>query len=60
MADPRVFISYSHADRKWLERLQVHLRPLIRDSIADIWDDNRIQAGDAWRIEIRKRLRQHP
>ena len=48
MADRRMFISYSHADRKWLERLQVHLRPLIRDSIADIWDDTRIQAGDAW------------
>jgi TIR domain len=56
MADRRVFISYSHADRKWLERLQVHLRPLIRDSIADIWDDTRINAADAWRIEIRKAL----
>ena len=56
MADRRVFISYSHADRKWLERLQVHLRPLIRDSIADIWDDTRIEPGDAWQIEIRKAL----
>jgi TIR domain len=56
MANPRVFISYSHADRKWLERLQVHLRPLIRDSIADIWDDSRIRAGDDWRIEIGKAL----
>ncbi len=56
MADRRVFISYSHADRKWLERLQVHLRPLIRDSIADIWDDSRIKPGDAWRIEIRQAL----
>ncbi len=56
MADRRVFISYSHADRKWLERLQVHLRPLIRDSIADIWDDTRIQAGDKWSVEIREAL----
>jgi hypothetical protein len=56
MADHRVFISYSHADRKWLERLQVHLRPLLRDSIADIWDDTRIKPGDAWQIEIRKAL----
>jgi hypothetical protein len=56
MADRRVFISYSHADRRWLERLQVHLRPLTRDSIADIWDDTRIKAGDTWRIEIRKAL----
>ena len=56
MADRSVFISYSHADRKWLERLQVHLRPLIRDSIADIWDDTRIKPGDSWQLEIRKAL----
>jgi len=56
MANRKVFISYSHADRRWLDRLQVHLRPLIRDSIADIWDDTRIEGGDAWRIEIRKAL----
>lgn len=34
----------------------MHLRPLIWDSIADIWDDTRIKAGDAWQIEIRKAL----
>ena len=56
MADRKVFISYSHADRKWLERLQVHLRPLMRESIADVWDDTRINAGDEWRSEIRKAL----
>src|SRR5580658_2218834 len=26
MAAPRVFISYSREDQRWLERLQVHLR----------------------------------
>jgi hypothetical protein len=56
MADRRVFISYSHADRNWLERLQVHLRPLIRESIADIWDDTRIRAGDQWQNAIRDAL----
>jgi len=56
MANNRVFISYSHADQKWLERLQVHLRPLIRNSIADIWDDTRIKPGDAWQVEIQKAL----
>jgi hypothetical protein len=56
MAERKVFISYSHADRKWLERLQVHLRPLIRESIADIWDDTRINPGREWRTEIRNAL----
>ena len=34
----------------------MHLRPLIRNSVADIWDDTRIQAGDDWRVEIRKAI----
>jgi len=56
MADSRVFISYSHKDQKWLERLRVHLRPLVRDSDMEVWDDTRLQAGDAWRPEIKKAI----
>lgn len=56
MAAPRVFISYSHQDRQWLERLRVHLRPLIRDSSVDVWDDTRIEPGQSWRVEIRKAI----
>jgi nucleotide-binding universal stress UspA family protein len=50
-----VFISYSHADAQWLERLQKHLKPLQRDGV-EVWDDTRLRAGERWREEIREAL----
>jgi ubiquinone/menaquinone biosynthesis C-methylase UbiE len=51
----KIFISYSRKDRPWLERLQVHLRPLDRFGI-DRWDDSRLEGGDLWRSEIRRAI----
>jgi hypothetical protein len=48
----QVFISYSHLDSSWLDRLKVHLKPLLRGREPLVWDDSRIQAGDQWRPEI--------
>ena len=48
-----VFISYSHRDEKWLDRLQVHLKLLERDGRLDRWDDTRIKPGAQWQEEIK-------
>jgi hypothetical protein len=50
---PTVFVSYSRRDRKWLQRLHVHLKPLERRREIVVWDDTRIDAGDVWRTAIR-------
>ena len=52
----RVFVSYSHKDRRQLARLRTHLKPLERGGQLELWDDTRIQAGDKWRNEIREAI----
>ena len=54
---PKIFVSYSHKDKEWLERLQVHLKPLERDGTIDLWDDTRIKTGDHWREKIRQAIK---
>lgn len=54
---PKIFVSYSHKDKEWLDRLQVHLKPLERDGTIDLWDDTRIKTGDRWREKIRQAIK---
>src|SRR5688572_2756106 len=49
---PSVFISYSHKDEVWKDRLAKHLGVLEREGLLDVWDDRKIAAGDEWRKEI--------
>ena len=48
-----VFISYSHKDSDWLERLQIHLKPLSRNYDVEPWDDTKIKHGSDWKEKIK-------
>jgi len=49
------FISYSHKDAKWLDKLNVMLTPLTRDGMK-VWSDQKIKPGALWADEISKAL----
>ncbi|MET3018363.1 leucine-rich repeat domain-containing protein [Flavobacterium hydatis] len=53
-----IFISYSHKDKIWLEKVQTHIKVLKHQTEFDfeVWDDNKIAAGDKWKDEITKAL----
>jgi tetratricopeptide (TPR) repeat protein len=53
---PTVFISYSHKDKVWKDRLLTHLRISEREGLLELWDDQRIAAGTEWRTEIQKAI----
>ncbi|HEY6323529.1 MAG TPA: TIR domain-containing protein [Thermoanaerobaculia bacterium] len=53
---PTVFVSYSHRDDTWKGRLLPQLRVLVQLGLIDLWEDKRIDAGDAWYPEIRAAL----
>jgi hypothetical protein len=52
----RIFISYSHKDQPWLDRLLVPLKPMVRDGGLRIWTDRDIPSGSLWEREIKSAL----
>jgi len=52
MSTPSIFISYSHKDEEWKDRLLTHLGNMENEGVLDIWNDRRIEAGDDWYKEI--------
>jgi tetratricopeptide (TPR) repeat protein len=52
MPIPTVFISYSHLDEEWKDRVLRHLSILQQENRLDLWDDRRIEAGEEWYSKI--------
>ena len=51
-----IFVSYSHNDNQFLERLKVHLKPFEKSDQIDLWVDTNIKAGDKWKDKINDAL----
>lgn len=54
----QIFVSYSHSDREWLERLKKMLAPYLRMAETELvlWDDRQLSAGQQWDVEIKAAL----
>ncbi len=56
MARDSIFVSYSHKDEVWLERLRIFLKPFPWGQSykegGRLWADPYIQTGERWRREI--------
>lgn len=54
-----IFISYSHADKKWFDRLKVHLSTLenLTGNKIKVWSDRELKGGDNIPEEIAKALK---
>jgi formylglycine-generating enzyme required for sulfatase activity len=51
-----IFISYSHKDEVWKDRLVSHLGVLQQEVFLDVWDDRRIGAGEDWYQKIKEAI----
>ena len=56
MSRTRIFVSYCHTDREWLDRFALHVAVLERRGLVDLWSDTLIAAGTNWEKEIERAL----
>lgn len=54
----QVFISYSHKDQLWFDKLQLMLAPVEAFHGIKVWDDKEIMPGDLWNDAIKNALSQ--
>jgi TIR domain len=51
-----VFVSYSHANPEWQDKVLVLLKPFVRQGQLQVWADPYIRTGDVWRRNIDEAL----
>ena len=56
MSRTKIFISYSHKDERWRERVTSQLAVLDSEGLIDLWDDRKIGPGDDWLTQINKQM----
>lgn len=54
----QIFISYSHKDQEWFNKLQIMLAPVEAFHGIKVWDDKEIMPGTYWHEAIRSALLQ--
>jgi excisionase family DNA binding protein len=52
----KIFICYAREDETLLNKLKMHLRPLQRQGLIEVWHDCDISAGAEWEQEISEQL----
>lgn len=55
-AKKSIFVSYSHTDNEYLERLKIHLKPFEKKGQIDLWVDTKIKGGEKWKDKINAAL----
>lgn len=53
----KIFLSYSHLESDWLERVRTNLKVLNFDGVEfECWDDSKIKPGVNWKTEIEESI----
>jgi hypothetical protein len=48
-----IFFCYARKDEALLNELKMHLEPLRREGLIDVWHDRDISAGTEWEQQIK-------